>query len=437
MKCLTSLLMMGLLGWCMASSAEGATTYSHRTAFDAAAGTTSSEGFEAYAHDIQTISRTLDYGDFQASYVGSSQFGNHTGFQSGNAYPTEGNRFMFTIFTNSSSSLTLTFDNPIVALAFDLTDVEIQPLQFALSNGSTGIAAVAGNNGNQQFIGITDFAQPFDSITFKTNQPGDGVGYDRMAYAFAPAAQPIPAPLAIMPGLGLLLVMYTRLRNNRMMTVMLGMGLLLSIGQVYAGQVVGSDPIEPNGAWHGPSQFAYGSHNWYRYDQAGMDQLNIGPTAGNYFFHVNNFSNYYAGTMFTVFDGLTYQAGVYVASIDVSDWPNEPFTQGMTVGMTVGGVKGSVMGSWISSDASHTPTPAPDTMQVWQWTCHLTDSDPQVGQSVGFAIAVPNTGNHANAAFDNLVIEFIPQSQPIPAPLAIIPGAIALAWISRGRKFAV
>ena len=126
-------------------------------------------------------------------------------------------------------------------------------------------------------------------------------------------------------------------------------------------------------------------------------QFGFVPTAGSDVMHFNNAGGG-NGTNFITFAGTPLAVGDYTVTIDVGNFNNAPFPtfdRVLDIGMTAGG-------TLLTPTSSNTPTPALGQILEWSYFYSITQSDPLLGQNIGFTITVPFTGEDKNVAFDNL-----------------------------------
>jgi len=126
------------------------------------------------------------------------------------------------------------------------------------------------------------------------------------------------------------------------------------------------------------------------------------PTAGTDVMHYATSSVAASGTNFITFAGIPLAVGDYTVTIDVGDFNNAAFCifdRVSGLGMTAGG-------NLLTPTTTITPTPAPGQILQWSYSYSIAPTDPLLGQNIGFTITVPFTGIIANAAFDNLNIDF-------------------------------
>jgi len=189
------------------------------------------------------------------------------------------------------------------------------------------------------------------------------------------------------------------------------LGVLATTHQLMAASLI-TDAIEADGTWTvGQAELAY--------LPAGSG---LTPTAGQVMMHFNaggDAASY--GTSFVNYKN-GFAIGVYIAQIDVGSFVNRPLAAVGPVGLTAGG-------QLLTPDSSSTPTPAQGEFKTWTFT--YTNSLLCSDKKIGFEISVPNTGEQRNIAFDNLRIEFIPNTNTL---CATIYNAVEVCWVSETNK---
>ena len=172
-----------------------------------------------------------------------------------------------------------------------------------------------------------------------------------------------------------------------------------------------SDAIEDDGTWTlGQAELAY--------LPAGSG---LSPTAGAVMMHFNEGGD--TASYGTSFVNYTNRAavGTYIASIDVGSFTNRPIGTVGAIGMTLGG-------QLLIPATSSTPTPAQGEFKTWVFTYTNTLCN---DQALGFRISVPQTGQQRNIAFDNLRIEFIPDTNAVCVSIF---HAVEICWDSQSNK---
>ena len=172
-----------------------------------------------------------------------------------------------------------------------------------------------------------------------------------------------------------------------------------------------TDAMENDGAWTlGQSQTAY---------LPAIEGLT--PTAGQAMMHFNSGGDCACfGTSFVNYSNR-FSVGTYIARIDVGSFTNRPFSTIESLGLTAGG-------ELLTPDSSSTNTPAPGEFTTWVLVYTNTSC---AGKTIGFRISVPGTGEMRNVAFDNLRIEFIPDTNTV---CASIHTASEVCWDSQPNK---
>lgn len=110
-----------------------------------------------------------------------------------------------TQYVETSSSLTLTFDQPVVAFGFYATDIGDFSGQLSVTINGTNYDVphtVNGASGAGLYYGFIDTASPFTQVQFSTTDGDDVFGFDDFTVGTAQqvAAIPEPASMAMFAG---------------------------------------------------------------------------------------------------------------------------------------------------------------------------------------------------------------------------------------------
>lgn len=181
-----------LVGGIVGPSAGAQTFYTSHTAFESAIANlpTTFESFEDYADESSSPNRTVFYNHFSVQFTNALEAGVHSSPLAG-TYATNGTKFLHFELYNSANSVEIVFNTPVQAFGLDITDAEIQALQYSLSTGNSGIAALPLGDASKQFFGFTSSAAITSIKFFGTNFQGtdsDRYGFDSIL------AAPVPEP---------------------------------------------------------------------------------------------------------------------------------------------------------------------------------------------------------------------------------------------------
>lgn len=191
-------------------------------------------------------------------------------------------------------------------------------------------------------------------------------------------------------------------------------GTLLMVGSASATIIV-ADKVENDGTW---TLLGNGLH----FLSAGYG---LTPTAGTWHMHLQNTGGRVATKDFA---GLFLNAGTYTVSFDIGSFGNAPLSTGIDATLMAGG-------HTVAATTKVAPEPVQTTWKTWTYTFDIGSGDAFLGQGLGFQLTVPNTNSGRNAAFDNLVIDFVAaQQQNVPEPSALALVGLALAGLALSRR---
>jgi hypothetical protein len=181
----------------LAGTTHAATTfYSDRASFDAASGSLS--GFESF--ETFFSASTVDFGSFTVAETGD--IGNlveQTSFNS-----TDGTHSLGVVPTDLpiSSTIIFTFDTPINAFGFDITNQSVGGFNvFVGGDVSDSIPIFTANT--FEFWGVVDTVTSFSTLTFSPNANTGELMIDSVSYGAVP--EPSSTALLGLGGLALLL----------------------------------------------------------------------------------------------------------------------------------------------------------------------------------------------------------------------------------------
>ncbi len=187
------------------ASAATLTTFNDRSAFSSAAGSTIGENFNSFASEVDFRTAPLTIGGITLSMLGTSQPGRNfidVPPHQYSVFNVDGTPIA-NIFTNSTSSVELTFASAVTAFGADFASYQDVVVRSRITVLGQDLVASAAPATAVRFYGFTSDT-PFTSLRFQYNGMTDGFGLDNLAYALAPvpsedtvgAAPAVPEPAA-------------------------------------------------------------------------------------------------------------------------------------------------------------------------------------------------------------------------------------------------
>jgi hypothetical protein len=174
--------------------------YSDRASFNTDAGSLS--GFESFETFFSGSS--VDFGAFTVSETGD--IGNvieQTSFNS-----TDGSFSLGAVPTTTGSTITFTFDSPINAFGFDITNQSLSGFNVIVGGDVSDSIPIAAAN-TFQFWGVVDTTSSFSTLTFSPNANTGELMMDSVSYG----AIPEPSSSVLLGVAGLAIAALRRRKN--------------------------------------------------------------------------------------------------------------------------------------------------------------------------------------------------------------------------------
>lgn len=206
-------------------------------------------------------------------------------------------------------------------------------------------------------------------------------------------------------------------KNRSVWAFILAIFMILQSAAVAAVIIV--DPVEPDDGWT-----IIGNTNHFVSSKT-VPYGKINATAGDAMIYISNKTGGREATK--SFTGSIVQAGIYTVTFDVGNPDNGQNYADFTVGLMANG------GSIITPTTSAEPHPTRGEPAVqWIYTYSITGTSELLGQTLGFRISAPDTGDSKSAIFDNLKIDFVGQI-PEPATATLVVAVFSLCLVSCRR----